>query len=141
MSSRGAAANDPPRREGPVKEAPPAPGAYRQLAARVVDLHPLTITQNARTSGGGNVAGVPTQAISVGPAETWKAEKVSIWHAGTHDNPFGMRSAQDKSRPRRGGGPPDSAPSPKRLWCVGDHRNAGAVAWRCTIGNIAVNKS
>jgi glucosamine-6-phosphate deaminase len=23
--------------------------------------------------------------------ETWKAEKVSIWHAGMHDNPFGMR--------------------------------------------------
>jgi glucosamine-6-phosphate deaminase len=23
--------------------------------------------------------------------ETWLAEKVSIWHAGTHDNPFGQR--------------------------------------------------
>ncbi len=23
--------------------------------------------------------------------ETWKAEKVSIWHAGMHDNPFGQR--------------------------------------------------
>ncbi|MHC4541821.1 MAG: hypothetical protein ACYS74_18900, partial [Planctomycetota bacterium] len=30
-------------------------------------------------------------AITVGPVETWKAEKVSIWQAGTHDNPFGMR--------------------------------------------------
>ncbi|MFM8357011.1 MAG: glucosamine-6-phosphate isomerase, partial [Verrucomicrobiota bacterium] len=29
--------------------------------------------------------------ITVGPAETWKAEKVSIWHAGHHDNPFGQR--------------------------------------------------
>ncbi|GAH42815.1 unnamed protein product, partial [marine sediment metagenome] len=37
------------------------------------------------------VTGVPTKAITVGPVETWKAEKVSIWHAGTHDNPFGMR--------------------------------------------------
>ena len=46
---------------------------------------------SARTSGGGNVAGVPTQAISVGPVETWKADRVSIWHAGTHDNSFGMR--------------------------------------------------
>jgi glucosamine-6-phosphate deaminase len=27
----------------------------------------------------------------VGPVETWKAEKVSIWHPGFHDNPFGMR--------------------------------------------------
>jgi len=23
--------------------------------------------------------------------ETWKAERVSIWHAGNHDNPFGQR--------------------------------------------------
>jgi glucosamine-6-phosphate deaminase len=37
------------------------------------------------------VTNVPTQAISVGPVETWKAEKVSIWQAGAHDNPFGMR--------------------------------------------------
>ena len=34
---------------------------------------------------------VPTQAITVGPYETWKADKVSIWHAGMHDNPFGQR--------------------------------------------------
>ena len=61
------------------------------MPTRVVDLHPLTIAQNARTSGGGNVALVPTKAISVGPVETWKAEKVSIWHAGHHDNPFGQR--------------------------------------------------
>ncbi len=60
-------------------------------ATRVVDLHPMTIIQNARTSGGGVVTNVPPQAISVGPVETWKAEKVSIWQAGPHDNPFGMR--------------------------------------------------
>jgi glucosamine-6-phosphate deaminase len=57
----------------------------------VVNLHPVTIAQNARTSGGGNVTLVPTQAVTVGPYETWKAEKVSIWHAGNHDNPFGQR--------------------------------------------------
>ncbi len=34
---------------------------------------------------------VPARAATVGPVETWKAEKVSIWHAGNHDNPFGMR--------------------------------------------------
>ena len=83
--------NDPPRRDGKHKDAPPAPAEYRQLPTRVVDLHPLTIAQNARTSGGGNIALVPTKAISVGPAETWRAEKVSIWHAGMHDNPFGQR--------------------------------------------------
>ena len=51
----------------------------------------MTIIQNARTSGGGQVSLVPTRAVTVGPVETWKAEKVSIWHAGNHDNPFGMR--------------------------------------------------
>ena len=83
--------NDPLPRKGRHKDAPPPPADYRKLATRVVDLHPLTIAQNARTSGGGNISLVPTKAISVGPVETWKAEKVSIWHAGHHDNPFGQR--------------------------------------------------
>ncbi|HVK58486.1 MAG TPA: glucosamine-6-phosphate isomerase [Candidatus Kapabacteria bacterium] len=83
--------NDPLKREGVYKDAPPSPEEYRRLKTRVVDLHPVTLVQNARTSGGGNLAGVPQKAISVGPYETWKAEKVSIWHAGNHDNAFGIR--------------------------------------------------
>jgi glucosamine-6-phosphate deaminase len=83
--------NDPPRREGRYLDSPPPVSEYRALPTRMVDLHPLTIAQNARTSGGGNISLVPTQALTVGPVETWKAEKVSIWHAGTHDNPFGQR--------------------------------------------------
>ncbi|HEV3486832.1 MAG TPA: hypothetical protein VG106_15580, partial [Vicinamibacterales bacterium] len=83
--------NDPLRRQGSYADNPPPPEAYRSLATRVVELHPLTIAQNARTSGGGNISMVPTGAITVGPVETWKAEKVSIWHAGNHDNPFGQR--------------------------------------------------
>ena len=83
--------NDPLPRRGKYKNAPPTPAEYRKLPTRVVDLHPLTIAQNARTSGGGNISMVPTKAISVGPLETWKAEKISIWHAGMHDNPFGQR--------------------------------------------------
>ena len=83
--------NDPVRREGPYAENPPSPQEYRRLTARVVDLHPMTVIQNARTSGGGNVSMVPSQAATVGPVETWKAERVSIWQAGMHDNPFGMR--------------------------------------------------
>jgi glucosamine-6-phosphate deaminase len=83
--------NDPLPRNGRYKDAPPPSAEYRKLATRVVDLHPLTIAQNARTSGGGNISLVPTKAITVGPVETWKAEKVSIWHAGQHDNPFGQR--------------------------------------------------
>jgi glucosamine-6-phosphate deaminase len=83
--------NDPPRRAGKYKDTPPLPAEYRKLKARIVDLHPMTVIQNARTSGGGNVNLVPTQAATVGPFETWKAEKVSIWQAGMHDNPFGQR--------------------------------------------------
>ncbi|MDB6133611.1 MAG: glucosamine-6-phosphate isomerase [Verrucomicrobiales bacterium] len=83
--------NDPVRRDGIWRDRPPTPQEYRTLATRVVELHPVTLMQNARTSGGGNVTMVPTKAITVGPVETWLAEKVSIWHAGTHDNPLGQR--------------------------------------------------
>ena len=83
--------NDPLRRAGAFQAAPPSPQEYRALGTRVVELHPVTLAQNARTSGGGNITMVPLQAITVGPRETWRAEKVSIWHAGMHDNPLGQR--------------------------------------------------
>jgi glucosamine-6-phosphate deaminase len=83
--------NDPLKREGAYRDNPPSPEEYLKLNTRVVDLHPVTIMQNARTSGGGKVDLVPSQAVTVGPLQTWKAERVSIWHAGTHDNPFGQR--------------------------------------------------
>jgi len=83
--------NDPPKREGAYKDSPPTPEEYRQLGTRTVDLHPLTLVQNARTSASGNLSIVPYQAATVGPRETWKADCVSIWHPGWHDNPFGMR--------------------------------------------------
>src|SRR5436190_4760478 len=83
--------NDPLKRAGKYKNDPPSPAEYRKLGTRVVELHPITLAQNARTSGGGNVTMVPKMAITVGPKETWMADKVSIWHAGTHDNPLGQR--------------------------------------------------
>lgn len=83
--------NDPPKRVAPYDQEPMPASEYRKLATRVVELHPMTLIQNARTSGGGVVSNVPTSAVTVGPAETWKAEKVSIWQAGQHDNPFGQR--------------------------------------------------
>ncbi len=83
--------NDPPARTGAYADNPPTPQEYRKQSARIVNLHPMTIIQNARTSGGGVVTGIPSQALSVGPVETWKSKKVSIWHAGKHDNPFGLR--------------------------------------------------
>jgi glucosamine-6-phosphate deaminase len=83
--------NDPFKREGSYKDSPPTPEEFRRLTTRVVDLHPITCMQNARTSAGGVVTGIPVQALTVGPVQTWKAEKVSIWQAGTHDNAFGQR--------------------------------------------------
>jgi glucosamine-6-phosphate deaminase len=83
--------NDPVRREGAYADEPPSPEEYRMLTTRQVELHPMTLIQNARTSGGGVVQNVPTRALTVGPRETWLAEKISIWLAGVHDNPFGMR--------------------------------------------------
>ena len=83
--------NDPPKRAGAFRDNPPSAAEYRRLATRVVDLHPLTLAQNARTSAGGNITLVPARAVTVGPVETWRADKVSIWHPGRHDNPFGQR--------------------------------------------------
>ncbi len=83
--------NDPLPREGAHRDQPPSPEEYRKLGTRLVNLHPLTMIQNARTSGGGRVQDVPSQAVTVGPRETWKAECVSIWHRMFDDNPLGIR--------------------------------------------------
>ncbi len=123
--------NDPPKREGKYKDAPPAPAEYRKLKTRVVDLHPVTIIQNARTSGGGNVSMVPTKAATVGPVETWKAERVSIWHPGHHDNPFGIRLSALMIAQRL----PDSA-VPMSL--LADHPNVHFHYLRSGIGSVAV---
>jgi len=85
------ALNDPPRRAGKWKNEPPPPAEYRKLGTRIVDLHPATLAQQARPSGGSHVTRVSQAALTMGPKETWMAEKVSIWHAGAHDNPLGQR--------------------------------------------------
>ena len=119
--------NDPPRRVAPYEDEPPLPEAYRKLTTRVVDLHPITLIQNARTSGGGVVQNVPSQAVSVGPVETWKAEKVSIWQAGCHDSPFGMRLTTLMISKRM----PDTA-VPMSL--LADHPNVQFNFYRAGIG-------
>ena len=90
----------------------------------------MTVIQNARTSGGGYVAAVPTQAFTVGPVETWKAESVSIWHAGMHDNPFGMRLTALMISKKL----PDSA-VPMSL--LADHPNVQFNYFRPGIGTVA----
>jgi glucosamine-6-phosphate deaminase len=123
--------NDPLKRQGPYADAPPSPEEYRTLATRVVDLHPLTVAQNARTSGGGNISLVPTRACTVGPVETFKAERVSIWHAGTHDNAFGMRLTSLMIGKQL----PDSA-VPMSL--LADHPNVQFNFYRPAIGSCDV---
>lgn len=123
--------NDPVKRTGKYKSAPPSPEEYRKLGTRVVELHPVTLAQNARTSGGGNVTMVPKMAITVGPKETWMADKVSIWHAGAHDNPLGQRlTAFMISK-----GIADSA-VPMSL--LADHPNVQFNYFRGGIGSVAV---
>jgi len=123
--------NDPLPRTGKYKDSPPTPAEYRKLGTRFVKLHPVTITQNARTSGGGNVALVPTEASTVGPRETWKAEKVSIWHPGHHDNPFGLRLSALMISKRL----PDSS-VPMSL--LADHPNVHFHYLRSGIGTVKV---
>jgi len=124
------ACHDPPRRAPPWTDQPPPPAPDRRLSARVTDQHPMTVIQNARTSGGGHVAMVPTRAATVGPVETWKAEKVSIWQAGNHDNPFGMRLTALMISKRL----PDSA-VPMSL--LADHPNVQFNYYRHGLGVVA----
>jgi glucosamine-6-phosphate deaminase len=122
--------NDPPKREGAYRDAPPTPAEQRKLPARITDLHPMTLIQNARTSGGGQLSLVPTRAATVGPVETWKADKVSIWQAGTHDNPFGMRLTTWMISKKI----PDAA-VPMSL--LADHPNVQFNFYRKAIGTVA----
>ena len=122
--------NDPPRRAGKFTNSPPPPAECRKLKTRVTDLHPMTIIQNARTSGGGYVPLVPIQAATVGPFETWKAGRVSIWHPGHHDNPFGMRLSTLMISKRI----PDSS-VPMSL--LADHPNVQFNFYRKGIGAVA----
>jgi glucosamine-6-phosphate deaminase len=123
--------NDPPRRAGAYGDAPPSPAEYRKLATRITDLHPMTVMQNARTSAGGQISLIPTRAATVGPVETWKAEKVSIWHPGCHDNALGMRLTALMISKRL----PDAA-VPMSL--LADHPNVQFNFYRPAIKGVAI---
>ena len=123
--------NDPLKRTGKYKDAPPSPAEYRKLGTRIVELHPVTLSQNARTSGGGNITMVPKTAITVGPKETWQAEKVSIWHAGMHDNPLGQRLTALMISKRL-------ADSAVPMSLLADHPNVQFNYYRGGLGSCAV---
>lgn len=123
--------NDPVKREGQYADAPPSPEEYGRLSARVVDLHPLTLVQNARTARGGYPVGMPTRACTVGPTETWKARKVSIWHPGYHDNAFGIRLTALMISKR-------IVDTSVPMSLLADHPNVEFHYWRPNIGSCGV---
>jgi glucosamine-6-phosphate deaminase len=56
--------------------------AYRQAGARLVELHPMTVMQNALHSFGGDWSWVPPRAATIGPREILGARHRSFWLDG-----------------------------------------------------------
>ena len=56
--------------------------AYKQAGPRCVELHPMTIMQNALHSFGGDWSWVPPKANTIGPAEILGAKHRSFWLDG-----------------------------------------------------------
>ncbi len=55
---------------------------YRRCGARLVDLHPMTIMQNALHSFGGDWSSVPPKANTIGPRDILGARHRSFWLDG-----------------------------------------------------------
>jgi glucosamine-6-phosphate deaminase len=56
--------------------------AYKQAGARLVELHPMTIMQNALHSFGGDWSWVPPKANTIGPRDILGAKHRSFWLDG-----------------------------------------------------------
>ncbi len=56
--------------------------AYQSAGARTVELHPLTIAQNALHSFGGDWSYVPPKANTIGPRDIFGARERSFWLDG-----------------------------------------------------------
>ncbi len=57
--------------------------AFRAAGPRLVELHPMTIMQNALHSFGGDWSWVPPRATTIGPAQILGARDRSFWLDGT----------------------------------------------------------
>lgn len=55
---------------------------YLAAGSRVVDLHPMTIMQNALHSFGGDWSWVPPRAVTIGPRDIMGAKHRSLWLDG-----------------------------------------------------------
>ena len=56
--------------------------AYTRAGARLVELHPMTVMQNALHSFGGDWSRVPPKANTIGPREILGARHRSFWLDG-----------------------------------------------------------
>ena len=56
--------------------------AFKKASARIVELHPMTIMQNALHSFSGDWSKVPPKAATIGPAEIVSARHRSFWLDG-----------------------------------------------------------
>lgn len=56
--------------------------AYKRAGPRIVELHPMTVMQNALHSFGGDWSSVPPKAATIGPAEILGARRRSFWLDG-----------------------------------------------------------
>jgi glucosamine-6-phosphate deaminase len=56
--------------------------AYRSAGARLVELHPMTVMQNALHSFGGDWSWVPPKANTIGPVDILSARHRSFWLDG-----------------------------------------------------------
>ena len=81
------------------KDNPPTPEEYLALSTRVVDLHPVTIMQNARTSGGERWT-LSRMGRDRRACANYGERRISIWHAEI-DNPFGQRATTYDSKDSR----------------------------------------
>ena len=61
---------------------------YLEAGSRIVDLHPITVMQQALHSFGSNWAAVPPRAVTIGPRDVMGAKRRSFWLNG--DIPGGM---------------------------------------------------
>jgi glucosamine-6-phosphate deaminase len=62
--------------------------AYRAAGARLVELHPMTVMQNALHSFGGDWSWVPPKANTIGPREIVNAKHRSFWLDGDLGNGY-----------------------------------------------------
>lgn len=62
--------------------------AYRAAGARLVELHPMTVMQNALHSFGGDWSLVPPKANTIGPREILGAKHRSFWLDGDLGNNY-----------------------------------------------------